>query len=185
MPADSPVWRVIRSASRQPPHLLRLGLAAAACLVLLASASLDADAGEAQAGFTVTVDYRRTQPVDACSLSSDNEAVRIACTAPTALLTGNTPRVAAVVSRPTPSVDPNSVVDTLRTGGGERVPADVLAAPRSTDDGRSREEEFVKAYLTLLVDPGVRVQSPTRFGEYSSRMVVVGENEYVEMTISW
>jgi hypothetical protein len=44
---------------------------------------------------------------------------------------------------------------------------------------------MLRAYIALTSDPAARVQSPTRFGEYTAQRVTLGNFEYVEMTVGW
>lgn len=155
--------------------------------VVVVAASFDeADAGEAHSSpFTVSVDLRPAFTADACMLSTEVAALRVSCGAPTALLNGNTPQLAGTVAPARPGVDTSGAVEVLRTGStGESSPADFLAPPHREDRVIDPENIF-STFISLILEPGTKVQSPTRFGEYSSRTIVVGGLEYLEMTVSW
>ncbi len=147
---------------------------------LLCAAAPAVDAGQVSALFTVSVRLL-PDPAAACSLATDAGAVRIACSPPVMpVLAPALDTAGSYGARPQAG---GSFLDVLPAPEG--VPSDLTNVAAGEDAGPSEGEDLQRAYAGSLVDRGARVQSPTRFGEFSTRTVSANGYEYVEMTVSW
>ncbi|HSV79021.1 MAG TPA: hypothetical protein VLK85_07410 [Ramlibacter sp.] len=155
-------------------QLLRIA-ALASCLL---AASLTS-AGEIRAGFTVSVQLLSAE--SECSLAARTSAVLVDCGTVMVIPVGAPIEASADLQRTgnarselVPSFDWGGYLQ----GDGPRNEVVPLELPAGTL--RRPDEE-----LQGRKDPVARVQTPTGFSEYSARTVLVGNLEYVEMTVSW
>jgi hypothetical protein len=153
-------------------RLLRIA-ALASCLL---AGSLTS-AGEIRAGFTVSVQLLDAADAE-CSLAARTSTVLVDCGTVTVIPVGAPSGASSALQRTVgagselaPSFDWGGYFQ----GDGPRGEAPLELLPGTLR--RPDEEQLGRA------DP--RIQTLTGFSEYSARTVLVGNLEYVEMTVSW
>jgi len=154
-----------------------LPIAALASCLLAASLT---SAGEIRAGFTVSV--RLLGADSECSLAARTSSVLVDCGTAMVIPVGAPIAASADLQRTgdarselAPSFDWGGYLQ----GDGPRNEVVPLELPAGTL--RRPDEELPDRNK----DPVARVQTPTGFSEYSARTILVGNLEYVEMTVSW
>ena len=161
----------------QPVRGKLLRLAAVATCLLAATLT---SAGEMRAAFTVSV--RLLAAVSECSLAARTSAVLVDCGTVMVIPVG-APNVGGGALQRTGAAgtERTSLFDWSGSFQGDGLRSEPLPPELPAGTLRRPDEEEWPGRK----DPVARVQTPTGFGEYSARTVLVGNLEYVEMTVSW